>query len=49
MTTEPQNYVADRTRFSDEIRSIRFGKPTLEDVFIKLTGRELAPLAAISR
>ena len=25
--------------FPDEIRSVRFGKPTLEDVFIKLTGR----------
>ncbi len=25
--------------FPNEIRSVRFGKPTLEDVFIKLTGR----------
>jgi ABC-2 type transport system ATP-binding protein len=24
--------------FSSEIRSVRYGKPTLEDVFIKLTG-----------
>ena len=24
--------------FPDEIQSVRFGKPTLEDVFIKLTG-----------
>ena len=26
--------------FPTEIRSVRFGKPTLEDVFIKLTGRQ---------
>ena len=24
--------------FPDEIQTVRFGKPTLEDVFIKLTG-----------
>jgi len=28
-------------KFPAEIREIRFGKPTLEDVFIKLTGRHL--------
>ena len=27
--------------FPDEIQSVRFGKPTLEDVFIKLTGNPL--------
>lgn len=28
-------------KFPAEIRAVRFGKPTLEDVFIKLTGRHL--------
>lgn len=27
--------------FPDEVQSVRFGKPTLEDVFIKLTGNRL--------
>jgi ABC-2 type transport system ATP-binding protein len=28
--------------FPDEIRSITYGKPTLEDVFVHLTGRRFA-------
>ncbi len=30
------------TAFSDKIQSVRFGKPTLEDVFMKLTGNSLS-------
>ena len=33
--------------FPTEIRSVRFGKPTLEDVFIKLTGRHFEEDGAI--
>lgn len=29
--------------FPDEVQSVRFGKPTLEDVFIKLTGNLILP------
>ena len=27
--------------FPDDVHSITFGKPTLEDVFVRLTGRRL--------
>jgi ABC-2 type transport system ATP-binding protein len=32
--------------FPDEVRTITYGKPTLEDVFVHLTGRRLADAPA---